>query len=380
MMTRAFGIDISKWQSNAEGKGKMDFNALKKHPETIRFIAARTGISHDYVDPLFHSYWREMKRIRVARIAYHVVHFTEDAQKQMDAFFRILRFKTDWSRDRLTLCLLVDSGADRQTITDITRDCVDICHKRSGRYPILYSKPHWVNTFLDLPALPALDWWIADYLKPQAFPQYTPEHPGPPRLPQGISNYLIHQTTEKGKSIGAGSFYMNYNRWNGDAEDEARYFSARGGRTANSKATKNDRNEGLFQAICVVSTLYKRIGPSQSDRVIGSLSLGEMVTIYEEKDGWYRIHPSDSVWCEGKKNLLRPLTQRGAKITPLFKARCIVPALYKRAGPGKEHRVLGNLVRGQIVEIFEEQQGWLRIAPGTDVWVNGGAQYLQKIQ
>lgn len=382
-MTQAFGIDISKWQSSADGRREMDFKAVKKHEEPITFIAARASIGSDYVDPLFHRYWKEMKRLRVARIAYHVLYFTEDAQKQMDAFFKILRFKSDWSHDRLTLCLLVEDGADRKMITEITRESIEICQNRTGRLPIVYSKPDWINNFLDISALPALDWWIADYLTLQAYPHYTPEHPGPPRLPQGISNYLIHQTTEKGKSIGADSFYMSYNRWNGDKNAVAAYF----GKSSNivqagdaEKPYRLTQNQGLFQAQCMVLILSTHTGPSSTEPIIGRLRLGEVVTVFEEKDGWFRLHEKDSIWVQGKASLLRRMAQRGAKISPLFAARVIVPAQYIRVGPGKEYQVVGNLVKNQLVEVFEERGGWYRIAPGAEVWAHGGTQYLQRVQ
>ena len=37
-------------------------------------------------------------------------------------------------------------------------------------------------------------------------------------------DWLIHQTADKGKSIGGNSYYMDYNRWQGTHEDVLRYF------------------------------------------------------------------------------------------------------------------------------------------------------------
>ena len=72
-MSRAFGVDISRYQSSQDGSKKQNFDALKNHTEEVVFIAARAGISWNYEDPMFDYYWSEMARIKVCRLAYHVV-------------------------------------------------------------------------------------------------------------------------------------------------------------------------------------------------------------------------------------------------------------------------------------------------------------------
>lgn len=385
-MTRAFGIDISKWQTSSDGKRKVDFDVIKKHAEPVTFIAARAGSAANYVDPQFYYYWKEMKRIKVERIVYHVLHFGTNHSAQMDNLFNIVDGKVNWDHDRIALDLELEDVKQRGKVTDITLRAIEICLSRTGRLPICYSRASWVNQYLKIGELPKLDWWLAYYLKPNEPPYYTDEHPGPPMYPRGVSTYLIHQTAEKGKSIGAASYYMDYNRWNGDQNAVAAYF----GRPiqvaqAPSKPDKPDKPEkpelsqGLFQAQCMVTTLFTRTAPSSSAPVIGKLRLGDVVTVFEEKRGWFRLHGKDSIWVQGKSNLMRRLAQRGAKISSLFKARSIVPAQYIRVGPGKEHRVAGNLIKDQIVEVFEERNGWFRIAPSADVWVHGGTQYLQRL-
>ncbi|HOH92202.1 MAG TPA: GH25 family lysozyme [Anaerolineaceae bacterium] len=381
-MTRAFGIDISKWQSSADGKRKMDFDAVTKHKEPVSFIAARAGIADDYEDSMFQYYWKEMKRIRSNRIAYHVLYFGINAVAQMDNLFGILKGKVDWNHDRIALDLEITDISQRGQYTQTTLDCLEICKQRTGRYPIAYSRAGWVNSHLNINDLPELDWWLAYYLRPNEYPDYTPEHPGPPLLPNGVSQYLIHQTSEKGKSIGAIGHYMDYNRWNGDENSVAAYFGGPGSVAQDEDTEIPDvtaQNQGLFQAQCMVFILFTRTGPSNTMPIIGRLRLGDVVTVFEEKDGWFRVHDKDSIWVQGKRFLMRRIAQHGAKISPLFVARVIVPAQYIRVGPGKEHPVMGNLVKNQLVEVFEERNGWFRIAPGAEVWVHGGAQYLQRV-
>ena len=53
-MSRAFGVDISKYQSSQDGSKKMDFTAVQNHAEEVTFIAARAGISWGYTLSLIH--------------------------------------------------------------------------------------------------------------------------------------------------------------------------------------------------------------------------------------------------------------------------------------------------------------------------------------
>lgn len=141
---------------------------------------------------------------------------------------------------------------------------------------------------------------------------------------------------------------MDYNRWNGDENAVAAYF---GGPVSVAQDEDTEipdvtaQNQGLFQAQCMVFILFTRTGPSNTMPIIGRLRLGDVVTVFEEKDGWFRVHDKDSIWVQGKRFLMRRIAQHGAKISPLFVARVIVPAQYIRVGPGKEHPVMGNLVK-----------------------------------
>ncbi|MBI1746784.1 MAG: amidase [Acidobacteria bacterium] len=46
--------------------------------------------------------------------------------------------------------------------------------------------------------------------------------------------------------------------------------------------------------------LNVRIGPSASSRVVKTLPKGIIVPIFEERDGWYRIHPGEPHWVNGR--------------------------------------------------------------------------------
>ncbi len=220
----AFGIDISRYQCSGDGKVKVNFDIIKSHTPKVTFIFARNGIASYYTDTCFQYFWGEMKRIGVCRGAYHVLHFDELAQPQVD---RLFAGTTDWDfeHDRIALDCEVAGSATKSKITDITVNAVNIIKARTGRYPIIYSRASWVNPYLDVIALPAnTDWWLANYLTARPYPEYTPEMTPPPLLPRGVTKWLIHQTGEKCPGIGSFSRYMDYDRWNGSEEDVLKYF------------------------------------------------------------------------------------------------------------------------------------------------------------
>jgi len=373
-MTRAFGIDISKNQANAEGTRRVNFETIKNNSEPVSFIAARAGVSWGYRDPQFFYHWTQMGQLQVGRIAYHVPYFGESAVAQMDSLFKMLANKSDWAHDRIALDLEVAGINTRARITSTTLNCLEICKSRTGRYPIIYSRANWVDVYLQVSDLPKLDWWLATYRRSAPSPFYTNEHPGPPILPKGVNTYLIHQTGDRCKSIGAFSRYMDYNRWNGDLEAVWKYFNNPTG------YLEIPEPQMLFRAKCMVNTLRKRSGPGASFKVIGKLNLGEVVSVYEDNNGWFRLDPVDEVWCSGAGNYM----QRVAPETPLVskeeqRAQCIVKALFLRDGPGKKYKIIGNLIRNDVVTVYEVKDGWFRISSDGQMWCSGEPQYMRVI-
>ena len=370
-MARAFGIDISKYQASADGKKRMDFSKIVKHSEAVSFIAARAGVSWGYQDPQFSYHWSEMGKLKVGRIAYHVPYFGESAVAQMDALFKMLENKSDWKYDRIALDLEVAGINTKARITSTTLNCLEIVKSRSGRYPLVYSRANWVDQYLQVSDLPKLDWWLATYRKAAPSPFYTSEHPGPPYLPKGVSTYLIHQSGDHCKAIGAASYYMDYNRWNGDAAAVLSYFN-------NPTSAPTPPKPNLkFKAKCMVNSLRKRSGPGLTYSIIGNLSLGEVVSVYEEVDGWFRLDATADVWCSGAANYMQRLAADSPEPTQVRRAQCIVRALYLREGPGKNYKIIGNLVRNDVVTVYEVKNGWYRISSNKQVWCSGESQYMK---
>ncbi len=229
MTEYAFGIDLSRYNYSQDGKIKMDFDQVAAHKDPpVSFVAIRSGISWGYTDPWFSRSWAEAKRVSLCRMAYHVLYFGESAQAQADHMFRIVEPTADWTHDRLVLDLEVEHQNSQIKITDTTLKVMEICRSRTGRYPINYSRAEWINRCLVVKSLPPeTDWWLAQYFYARPYPLYTPEYPSDKlTMPKGVTRWLVHQSAERGKSIGTTAMhYMDYNRWNGSVIDVLKYFN-----------------------------------------------------------------------------------------------------------------------------------------------------------
>jgi GH25 family lysozyme M1 (1,4-beta-N-acetylmuramidase) len=215
----AFGIDLSRYNTSADGKVKVNFDIIAAHQPEVVFIAMRAGVSWGYQDPWFAYYLAEAQRIERVCLAYHVLYPGEPVAAQMDNFFRILG-DVDLAQVPLVLDLELDHGQSVSRITQATAQAVTILTERTGRIPLIYSRTSWVDVHLRAADLPPVHWWLAQYRWPRPYPLYTPEYPSPPTpLPVGVTDWTVHQTGSRGKSIGCASYFMDTNRWNGSKAD-----------------------------------------------------------------------------------------------------------------------------------------------------------------
>lgn len=122
----------------------------------------------------------------------------------------------------------------------------------------------------------------------------------------------------------------------------------------------------LEYRIVTTGSLNIRISPSSSaakatDRQ--PLSLGAVLRVYEEQNGWYRISSSASHWVYGNYT---------AKVT---RATVNVSTLNVRDGAGTQYQKVGSLTQGEEVFISVESNGWSKI--GLDMkWVK--SEFLTK--
>ena len=310
-MTYPFGIDISRYQYSADGSQKPNFDTINA---TCSFVAVRAGISWGYTDPWFAYSWAHLT---VPRMAYHVVYPGEDAFKQMAHFMDIVESGLDEDHDRLVLDLELDHGYSKARITQTAIDCMSILRQLTGRYPIIYSRADWVNTYLDVTRLPKLDWWLAHYLTRLPYPKYTPEKTPPPALPNGVNSWFMHQTAERGNgsAVGVVSHYVDCNRFNGTQAELLAYF----GLDEETPPEPPEPEEKLFDAKVVTvppNRLKTRFTPAGLERPEADwLQSQAIVPVYEtHSTGWWRVAPeawSSAQWLQRVDNLPLPPPMSG---------------------------------------------------------------------
>src|SRR4030066_103468 len=208
----AFGIDVSRYQ------GLIDFEKAKIDlPYPITFVGICAGISWGYTDKWFIRNWSEFKSIKKFRSAYHALYPGENSIKQMDHFFSLLR--NDIGELPLTIDAELHHNQSRRTITNKIIDCAGIIYRRTGNFPLLYTRTEWLNTYTYPDELSFLQLWLAQYLNVEKNQVYAKEHPGPPTLPKGFTNWTFHQTGSKTPpSYGVQSKSLDYDRFNGTLE------------------------------------------------------------------------------------------------------------------------------------------------------------------
>lgn len=287
------GIDLSSYQFSQDGKRKPNFDIINAKCE---FVAVRAGISWGYQDKWFRYSW---DNIKVPRMAYHVIYPGESAISQMQHFLNIVR---PIATDRLVLDVELDHGQTKTKITDTLIKCLEYVREHTGRYPIVYSRASWIDQFVYVSQLPDVDWWLAHYLKALPYPQFTPEKTPPPLLPKGVTKWLIHQTCEKGNGAeyGVASYYVDYDRWNGDDTAVLAYFGYDGPIEPPPEPEPPDPDEPLFEGIVTAEPyLNIRALPTTQSADLGDLFPGRRLNVYEIVPNWYRMRTVDEPYQAG---------------------------------------------------------------------------------
>lgn len=210
-----YGVDISAYQ------GQIDFAKLLPK---IDFLAARATISWGYQDKWF-SRNRQLSEGKPF-VAYHVLYPGENTNLQVD---NLLRVAPPSEHIRYCIDSELAHGYSKGVITNAIRLMSERIKFETAYYPIQYSRTSWLNQYVSIADLPEMDWWLAQYLRNQDGVTYTPEHPGPPALPSGVSKWFMHQTGERGNGAEHGvpataNRFIDQNRFNGSKEDLSKYF------------------------------------------------------------------------------------------------------------------------------------------------------------
>jgi hypothetical protein len=204
------GVDLS------DNQGNLDAAAMYRRG--VRFAYLRTGIGTSYVDKRFQEYWDKLQAVGILVAPYHVLRADQRALDQVDALFYALGWRTltmppCWDIER-------HDKQSKATITTRANEVLQSTSIRTGRACIGYSARWFLDAYMmDSGWYNDYDWWLAQYLPANPLTGYAAEHPGPVRLPNGISqdSVFIHQTAGKAKGkldgFGVDSLNIDTDRW-----------------------------------------------------------------------------------------------------------------------------------------------------------------------
>lgn len=179
------------------------------------------------------------------------------------------------------------------------------------------------------------------------------------------------------------------------------------------KAMSDDATIQIATGKVNTKELNVRSGPATTNGIVTKLAQNAEVDIFEEKNGWYRIGVgrwvskqyvdlvfntwlgeinsptganvrsgagASSAIVDARPNgtVVRIIGQSGSwlkiadkqfiaqsLVQPLNPQKGVVDGtneLNTRQGPGTDYKILRKLSKGDVIQIFEEQDGWLRIA------------------
>jgi len=177
---------------------------------------------------------------------------------------------------------------------------LEIVERETKRLPMVYTSNGYIANFLKSKAgfLERYPLWIAHYIQRSY-----------PTIPAPWSKAIIWQYSDKGdypyykwnspvkygKSWGSGSSYLDMNWFLGTYKDLLAFCDD----VKPPVPTPPEEDNILFQAKCIVHSLYKRSGAGIIYPTGGYLVKGQIVNVYEIKNNWYRIDPIEQVWCSG---------------------------------------------------------------------------------
>lgn len=135
--------------------------------------------------------------------------------------------------------------------------------------------------------------------------------------------------------------------------------------TALSGSVKTDLS-AVEKFVCVTAnSLRVRTEPNASSALAAeraAVTLGAILRVYEEKDGWLKISNSDSRWISARYTI------------DVQRAVVTASVLNVRSGPAASYPRAARLSRGELVFISETHNSWCKIAL-EEQWVS--KRYLQ---
>jgi uncharacterized protein YraI len=130
-----------------------------------------------------------------------------------------------------------------------------------------------------------------------------------------------------------------------------------------AEETRDEKFEPVYGTI-LADKVNVRAGQGLNFEVLGQLNEGASVGVIGQEYGWYKVKLLGNTRCFVHKDYIKD-------------GLVMADKLRIRAGAGTNFSMLGFLRRGDAVDVLDEQNGWLKIAPPQEAvgWVK--KDYLQ---
>ena len=123
----------------------------------------------------------------------------------------------------------------------------------------------------------------------------------------------------------------------------------------------------FYTADVQVDTLNVRVQPLATAAIAKQLNRGVELPVYEERNGWCRIDPLNSLWVNGEFLMS---TSIPIQVQALYAAQVTADLLNVRTLPSLSGSIANQLNRGKSVYVYEERDGWCRVDSVASSWVN----------
>jgi len=367
-MRKIIGPDVSFYQDEPGTPQGINFVRMNQASDFV-VVRAGQGIREDSD---FRDNWRRAKEAGLPRGSYWFYDSRADPKQQAELWVRLL------GNDMGELPLFADleeayGGEFRgwenwRQFLDRLKSLVG--QKEIGIYTAYYywlaNAPNPATHPNDLEYFHRYPLWIANYGVPE------PQVP----KPWTANEWLFWQFTSTGDGLfyGVESLEIDLNNFNGDAQS----FAQRFGVPLPEDPTPPDDPMGNRYRVNA-GALYLREGPGTNFKAIGYLQRNDIVeALAANVDGsWLRVRRlSDGLtgWCS-VTYLVRITAPPPPPPPPPppdpgtgNRYRVNAGALYVREGPGGSFKIVGYLVRNDIVEGLESNSdgSWMRIRRLTD--------------
>lgn len=216
-----FAFDVSRWQALLDKETGIwtyiDWNVMKA--SGVNFVVIKCG-QNNFKDFTFVYNWAEAKRLGIPRASYWFLDFRSSAKSQAELYWDFI--KDDPGEGPLIVDYENGSGGDWNDVYNFIIRLQELSGYPNHRIWIYTGYYYWNE---HSPLMPAQNQWFAQY--PLWLAYYT-THPEYAQLPGLWDKCVLWQkgTPAIGYSVGARSAEIDYNVFNGNEFDLARYFTS----------------------------------------------------------------------------------------------------------------------------------------------------------